>query len=85
VAGLLRTFARYGSGSRWLGERYPGTSSRWPLSARELARVGSDATRLTVRGERQEAAFRLIDGAGLVAHNLGWLTPNRPARRFAKK
>lgn len=82
VTGLLRTFARYGSGSRWLGERYPGTSSRWPLSARELARVGADATRHTLTGNREEAAFRLIDGAGLVAHNVGWLSPNRPRRRF---
>lgn len=77
VPALLRTFARYGSGSRWLNERYPGLSGRWPLSVRELARVATDATRLTLRGEREAAAFRLIDGAGLVAHNAGWASSNR--------
>jgi GT2 family glycosyltransferase len=85
VTGLLRTFARYGSGARWLGERYPGTSSRWPLSTRELVRVGADAARHSLRGEREEAAFRLIDGAGLVAHNVGWRSSNRPPRRFAAR
>ena len=76
VAGLLRTFARYGSGSRWLQTRYPGLAGRWPLSAREMARVGVDAARLTLRGDREQAAFRLIDGAGLVAHNAGWRSSN---------
>jgi GT2 family glycosyltransferase len=81
VSGLLRTFARYGSGSRWLSERYPGMSSRWPLSPAVLGRVGADAIRLSVKGEREQATFRLIDGAGLVAHNVGWRLPNsaRPA------
>jgi hypothetical protein len=85
VAGLLRTFARYGSGSRWLGERYPGIPGRWPLSPREMARAGTDAARLALRGEVEQAAFRLIDGAGLLAHNLGWRSSNaigtQPAAR----
>ena len=76
VAGLLRTFARYGSGSRWLSERYPGISGRWPLSPVELGRAGTDAVRLAVSGDREQATFRLIDGAGLVAHNVGWRLPN---------
>ena len=77
VAGLLRTFIRYGAGSRWLSERYPGLSGRWPLSPVELGRVGADAVRLTIGGDREQAAFRLIDGAGLVAHNVGWRSSNR--------
>lgn len=76
VPALLRTFARYGSGSRWLNERYPGLSGRWPLSPRELVRAGTDATRHALRGERDQAAFRLIDGAGLVAHNVGYRSAN---------
>ena len=60
------------SGSRWLSERYPGLSARWPLSPVELARAGADAVRLAATGDREQAAFRLIDGAGLVAHNVGW-------------
>ena len=81
VPALLATFARYGSGSRWLNERYPGLSARWPLSARELARVGADAVRLTASGDHDQAAFRLIDGAGLVAHNVGYRMSNRAGGR----
>ena len=81
VPGLLRTFVRYGSGSRWLSERYPGMSARWPLSPYQLARAGMDSARLTLMGEREQAAFRLIDGAGLVAHNLGWCLSNGVASR----
>lgn len=76
VSALLGTFARYGAGSRWLNERYPGLSGRWPLSPRELLRAGADATRHALRGERDQAAFRLIDGAGLVAHNVGYRSAN---------
>ncbi len=77
VSGLLGTFARYGAGSRWLNERHTGLAGRWPLSPRELARVGVDAARFTLRGRREQAAFRLIDGAGLVAHNVGYRSANR--------
>ncbi len=77
VTGLLLAFARYGSGSRWLHERYPAVGRRWPLSVRELVRVGGDAARHGLRGEREAAAFRLIDGAGLLAHNAGWAASNR--------
>lgn len=77
VPALLATFTRYGAGSHWLNRRYPGLSGRWPLSARELARAGTDAVRLALGGDREQAAFRLIDGAGLVAHNLGYRSSNR--------
>jgi cellulose synthase/poly-beta-1,6-N-acetylglucosamine synthase-like glycosyltransferase len=80
VPGLLRTFARYASGSRWLSERHPGVSGRWPLSPVELGRAGADAVRLAAAGDREQASFRLIDGAGLVAHNLGWYLPNSALR-----
>jgi len=81
VAGLLRTFVRYGAGSRWLSERHPGMSERWPLSPYELTRAGIDSARLALAGRREQAAFRLIDGAGLIAHNLGWRLPNTATRR----
>jgi len=77
VPALLGTFARYGAGSSWLHSRYPGVGGRWPLSPRELARVGGDAARLSLRGDREQAAFRVIDGLGLVAHNLGYRSSNR--------
>lgn len=77
VPALLGTFARYGAGSSWLHSRYPGVGGRWPLSPRELARVGGDAARLSLRGDREQAAFRVIDGLGLIAHNLGYRSSNR--------
>jgi len=76
LPGLIRTFARYGSGSRWLHSRYPDLGGRWPLSVRELVRVGADAARFTATSRREQAAFRLIDGAGLIAHNVGWVGSN---------
>ncbi len=54
----------------------PGDFGRWPLSPVELGRAGTDAVRLAVSGDREQATFRLIDGAGLVAHNVGWRLPN---------
>jgi GT2 family glycosyltransferase len=80
VPALLGTFARYGAGSAWLRSRYAGIGGRWPLSPRELARVGTDAARLTLRGDREQAAFRMIDGLGLVAHNIGYRSSNRVRR-----
>jgi GT2 family glycosyltransferase len=76
VPALLRTLARYASGSRWLSERHPGLGGRWPLN-HQLLLAGADAARQALRGEREEAAFRAIDGLGLVAHNVGWRLPNR--------
>lgn len=76
VPGLLRTFVRYGAGSRWLSRRHAGLTDRWPLSPVELARAGADAARLAAAGDRERAAFRLIDGVGLVAHNVGWHSSN---------
>jgi GT2 family glycosyltransferase len=77
VPALLGTFARYGAGSSWLHSRYPAVGGRWPLSPRELARVGGDVARLTLRGDREQAVFRVIDGLGLVAHNVGYRSSNR--------
>jgi GT2 family glycosyltransferase len=77
---FLATIARYAAGSRWLERRYPGRSPRWPLT-RELARSIRDAAVLTLRGRREEAVFRALDGLGLLAHNVGYLAGNAaPAR-----
>jgi hypothetical protein len=40
-----------------------------------------DAVVLAARGSREEAVFRALDGLGLVAHNLGYLTGNSPRTR----
>jgi GT2 family glycosyltransferase len=76
----LRSFAamlvRYGSGAGWLNRRYPGSAPRWPLSPLELGRSGLDAARHAAAGQREEAAFRLVDALSLVAHNVGYLRSN---------
>jgi glycosyltransferase involved in cell wall biosynthesis len=73
---FLATIARYAAGSRWLNRRYPSYSPRWPLT-RQLALSIRDAAMLTLRGDREEGVFRALDGLGLVAHNVGYLAPNR--------
>lgn len=73
---FLGMLARYGAGAKWLDRRYPGTSPRWPLSPYELARSGVDAVRHAARGRREEAAFRLVDALGLMAHNVGYRQSN---------
>ena len=69
---LLGALARYGAGARWLQERHPGTAPRWPLGA-GLRGVLFDLISLARRGRLEAAAFRALDGLGLVAHNLGYL------------
>ena len=73
---FLSMLARYGAGARWLNTRYPGSSPRWPLSGWELGRSGVDAVRHVAAGRGEEAAFRLIDALGLVAHNVGYRRRN---------
>jgi GT2 family glycosyltransferase len=76
---LLGAIARYGAGAAWLNKRYPGSSPPWTLEP-GLARVARDAFR-HVRGQRMEdALFRSVDGLGLVAHRLGYVTHNRAGR-----
>lgn len=79
LSSFLSMLARYGAGSSWLNGRYPDSSPRWPLSPYELARSGVDAVRHTLRGRREEAAFRLVDALGLVAHNVGYRQSNEVA------
>jgi hypothetical protein len=77
---FLGMIARYGAGARWLNERYPGSSPRWPLLA-GLASTARDVAALGVRGRLEQALFRALDGAGLVAHNLGYMTSNSAPSR----
>jgi mycofactocin glycosyltransferase len=73
---FLSMLARYGAGSAWLEQRYPGSAPRWPLSPRELGRAGADSARHAAGGRRDEAAFRIVDALGLVAHNVGYRLSN---------
>jgi glycosyltransferase involved in cell wall biosynthesis len=72
---LLGAVARYGAGSRWLNERYPGTAPPWPLRY-GLANAARDVAGHVARGQVQEAVFRGVDGLGLVAHRIGYATSN---------
>ena len=75
---LLGAIARYAAGSRWLNERYPGESGPWPLVS-GLAGVATDVPRCLLRGEVGEGAYRLVDGAGLIAHVAGYRMSNKAA------
>jgi GT2 family glycosyltransferase len=68
--------ARYGAGARWLNERYPGSSPRWPL-VRGLRDAARDTAALAIRGRLESALFRVVDGLGLIAHNFGSRASNR--------
>jgi glycosyltransferase involved in cell wall biosynthesis len=76
---LLAAVARYGAGARWLNERYPGSSPAWPLRVGLLHTVRDATARLRL-GQVEEAAFRGIDGLGLIAHRFGYATSNRAGR-----
>jgi glycosyltransferase involved in cell wall biosynthesis len=76
---LLGAIARYGAGSRWLNERHPGSSPPWPLRW-GLADAARDIGARVRTGQVEEAAFRGIDGLGLIAHRLGYASGNRAGR-----
>lgn len=77
---LLGAMARYGAGARWLNRRYPGSSPRWSLG-RGLGGATRDAAGAAAQGRWEPALYRSIDGLGLIAHNLGYLSGNELRRR----
>jgi len=76
---LLSAVARYGAGSRWLDQRYPGESRPWPLIP-GLVGVARDVPVRLAAGKFEEAAFRVVDAAGLVAHVIGYRGSNRAGK-----
>lgn len=76
LASLLGAIARYAAGSRWLNGRYPGESERWPLLPGVAGVVRDIASRVRA-GRLEEAAFRAVDGLGLIAHVVGYAAGNR--------
>lgn len=77
LSSFVAMLVRYGAGAGWLNARYPGSAPRWRLSPVELARSGLDAARHAAAGDRDEAAFRIVDALGLVAHNVGYHRSNQ--------
>jgi GT2 family glycosyltransferase len=76
---LFGAVARYGAGARWLNERYPGSSPPWPLRYGLVATARDVVARLR-QGQVEEAIFRGVDGLGLVAHRIGYVTNNDAGR-----
>jgi GT2 family glycosyltransferase len=76
IRSLLGATARYAAGARWLDERHGNVTSRWPLIPGIQGSL-RDAAGRTIAGEPEEAAFRLLDAIGLVAHAVGYRTSNR--------
>jgi mycofactocin glycosyltransferase len=75
LVGFLGQIVRYGASARWLDERHPGTSPRWPLVP-GLVGSGRDIAVNLTRGRVDEALYRAIDGLGLIAHNVGYRLSN---------
>jgi hypothetical protein len=75
LASFLGMVARYGAGSSWLNERRPGAAPRWPL-VHGLIGSAWDIAGYLARGRLEPAAFRAIDGLGLIAHNVGYRASN---------
>jgi len=77
-AGLIRQLFRHGSGAAWANRRHPGTFP--PPTALGLGRrLGHSAREALVRarhGDREGAAFALLDLAGACAFELGRLRSN---------
>ena len=80
LIGFLGMIARYGAGARWLNERHPGSSPRWPLLP-GLVGAAADVARLLTRRRLEPSLFRAVDGIGLIAHNVGYLASNRAPGR----
>lgn len=79
---LLRLFARYGAGRRWVAARHPGSRMR-PRIARPLARCAAGVPYWLLRGQPRRAGYKAVDAGVLVAGAVGALLANTPPPRFA--
>ena len=75
VRPLLRQMARYSAAIAWMERRAPGSSPRPPV-ARRLARSAAGAAAWAAAGRRERAAFKLLDGAVVLAEGAGYLLSN---------
>lgn len=75
LGALLAQKTRYGSSQAWLMRRYPGSYP--PIRAwLEAPRAVLGALKWILRGDRDRAAFRLLDAAGSVAQFRGAMRSN---------
>jgi glycosyltransferase involved in cell wall biosynthesis len=79
---LLRKSARYGAGRRWVNRRYRGSMPR-PRVAREVVRSLAGGIGWPLAGKPTRGAFKLIDGAHVVAGAWGYVAGDSRAPRGA--
>lgn len=79
----LVQLARHGSGAAWLNRRWTGEFPPSPplQLAKRLLRNLLESIRAALHGDREAAAFALLDLAGACAFELGRLGHNRPRNR----
>ncbi|MEA2472446.1 MAG: hypothetical protein QOE06_361 [Thermoleophilaceae bacterium] len=75
VAPLLRQMARYSAAIAWMERRAPGSSPR-PRVTRRLARSVVGAAAWAAGGRVERAAFKLLDGAVVLAEGAGYVLSN---------
>lgn len=83
LAPWLMQLARHGSGAAWLNRRWAGEFPPSPplQLAKRLLRNLLESIRAVFEGNREAAAFALLDLAGACAFELGRLGHNRPRNR----
>ena len=75
---LLRQMARYSAAIAWMERRAPGSSPR-PRVLRRLVRSAVGALGWAAGGRAERAAFKLLDGAVVLAEGTGYLLSNDAA------
>nr|MBA3328423.1 glycosyltransferase [Solirubrobacterales bacterium] len=76
VKALVRQFARYGSGRRWVNLRHPGSRMR-PRITRPVARCFAAAGYWLLRGSPRKAGYKLVDALVITSEAAGSLLANR--------
>lgn len=76
LPGLLRQRARYGAGAAWLARAHPGARPT-PRPLRGALSATGGAVGALARRQGEEAAFRLVDALGYLAHAAGSRRSNR--------
>ena len=81
----LRQLARHGAGAAWCESRHPGSFPA-PSKRQFAKRIGKEllsASSARLHGDREAAAFSVLEAAGAFAFEGGRLMPNR-ARRWTR-
>jgi colanic acid/amylovoran biosynthesis glycosyltransferase len=77
----LRSFAvvtaRYGAGREWLDRRHPGTGGPRAADGSAVRALGT-AVRFALKGQHQDAVFRVVDALVIVMDRVGSWMGNRP-------